>query len=171
MSNKIDEGVLRFEFIGCEVAKRLDAKNHSSYGLKAVDIIAESDDCLYFIEIKDYQNPNAPLERRKEDYKMLCEAIEKKDSVFCIEMGVKIKDSLLQCYAMGGNFDKRVVYLLLIRLDKYGSFERGRLKEKINGHVPLGLNDTRFSKFKEISFELVNAEQLKQYGIICTVIP
>ncbi|MDR1291443.1 MAG: hypothetical protein LBK06_09605 [Planctomycetaceae bacterium] len=164
----MNEGILQFDFSGCGVVKRFDSRECNCHGLKAVDFFVESDDCLYFVEVKDYQNPNTPPERRKDDYKMLCEAIEKKDSVFCLEMGAKIKDSLLRCYAMGDNFCKRVVYLLFIRLDGYGSRERGRLKEKISGHVPTGLNDKRFDKFKEISFELVNAEQLKQFGITCT---
>jgi hypothetical protein len=60
------------------------------------------------------------------------------------------------------------VYLLFINLDKLGEFERGLLKTKINGHVPLGLNNARFNAFTEISFDLVNSAQLMKYGIVCS---
>jgi len=134
--------------------------------MKAVDFVAEDDECLYFIEVKDYQNPKATEERRKADYKMLIEAGKEK-AVFNLEMGEKIKDSLLRKYSLGEKITKKVVYLLMINLDKLGEFERGLLKERISGHVPIGLNESRFREFTNISFDLVNSEQLKSYGIIC----
>ena len=85
-------------------------------------------------------------------------------------MGEKIKDSLLRKYSTGDSFNKNVVYLLFINLDKLGAFERGLLMTKISGHIPTGLNDARFSAFSEISFDLVNTEKLRQYGIICSAI-
>ncbi len=138
--------------------------------MKAVDFVVETSDCLYFIEVKDFQHPNAPLEQRLNDYKMLIAATEEGKSVFNLEMGAKIKDSLLRRYAEGFEFTKKVVYLLLINLDNLGEYERGLLKLKISGHIPTGLKDPRFSAFKEISFDLLNAKNMKQYGIICTAV-
>ncbi len=162
----IDEGNLRFDFSACGKADRFDATN--PHGMKAVDFIVDAPDCLYFIEVKDYQNPDAPEDRRREDYNMLISADKEKNAAFCVKMGMKIKDSLLRHYASGETFAKKVVYLLLINLDNLGENERGRLKEKISGHVPSGLNHSRFGAFTEISFKLVNAEQLKTYGICCS---
>ncbi len=104
--------------------------------------------------------PPAPDGRRAADYNTLISASREKNNVFCIEMGVKIKDSLLRCYASGKKFTKKVVYLLFFNLDQLGAFENGLLKEKISGHVPGGLNGSRFGEFTAISFELANAEQL-----------
>ena len=162
----LEEGNLQFDFSAYSLVERFDDKQINPYGMKAVDFVAEDDECLYFIEVKDYQNPKATEERRKADYKMLIEAGKEK-AVFNLEMGEKIKDSLLRKYSLGEKITKKVVYLLMINLDKLGEFERGLLKERISGHVPIGLNESRFCEFTNISFDLVNAEQLKSYGIIC----
>lgn len=167
MNNAFDEGNLRFDFSGCGTAERFDARDKNANGMKAVDFIVETADYLYFIEIKDFQNPKAPPEQRKKDYEKLIVAGTEEKSVFVVEMGAKIKDSLLRRYAEGTVLTKKAMYLLFINLDKLGEFERGLLKAKISGHVPTGLNDTRFNAFTEISFDLVNAIQLEQYGIIC----
>jgi hypothetical protein len=162
--NVFAEGNLQIDFTACGTAIQFDEIN--TYGMKAVDFIAETGDTLFFVEIKDFQNPNAPEERRNEDYEMLVEAGTAKKSVFNLEMGEKIKDSLLRRYAEGGSFTKRVVYLLLINLDGLDEVARGRLKERISGHIPTGLNHERFGAFTHISFDLVNSQQLTQYGIV-----
>ena len=167
MSNVLEEGNLQFDFTGCGQAERFDTREKNAYGMKTVDFVAETADCLYFIEVKDYQHPNAPQMRQKEDYEKLKSAIDGDESVFVLEMGEKIKDSLLRRYAEGGMFTKKTMYLLFINSDKLGEFERGLLKAKISGHVPTGLNNARFKFFNEISFDLVNANRLIQYGITC----
>jgi|GEM_PF-1399773 len=166
MSKVLSEGNLRFDFIAYNTVERFD--DVTNHGMKAVDFVFETNDCLYFIEVKDFQNPNASLKRRKEDYDMLTKKETKEHAEFILGMGEKIKDSLLRKYAEGYTFEKRVVYLLFINLDKLGAHERGLLKVRISGHVPTGLNNhKRFSTFTEIVFDLVNANQLKQYGIDC----
>jgi hypothetical protein len=167
MNNVFNEGNLQFDFTGCDTAERFDTNEKNAYGMKSVDFIAESADCLYFIEVKDYQHPNAPQSRLEADYRMLLEAVNGDESIFVLEMGTKIKDSLLRRYAEGSTFEKKVVYLLFLNLDRLGEFERGLLKTKISGHIPTGLNIERFKAFKEISLDLVNADQLTRYGIIC----
>jgi hypothetical protein len=168
MNKILDEGNLRFDFTAYDTAEQFDNGNKNPYGMKSVDFFAETADCLYFIEVKDFQNPNATEERRAKDYKMLRAAGTEKQSVFNLEMGVKIKDSLLRRYAENKKFTKKVIYLLLINLDTLSEFERGLLKTKISGHIPTGLNDKKFNAFHGISFDLINTKQLSQYNIICT---
>ena len=168
MNNVLDEGNLRFDFNACGTAERFDIDGTNPHGMKAVDFVVETVDCLYFIEIKDYQHPNAPQERRKIDLEILISAARDAKSIFVIEMGTKIKDSLLRKYAEGTSFTKKIIYLLVINLDKFGEHERGLLRAKISGHVPTGLNHNRFSAFTDIVFALVNVEQLNHYGIVCT---
>ena len=167
MSKLLDEGNLQFDFSSFNTVERFDDRQYNPHGMKAVDFFAEDTKHMYFIEVKDFQNPNAPDKSRVSDYKMLIDATKSK-SIFSIEMGVKIKDSILRRYSLGEKITKNIIYLLLINLDKLGEFERGLLRERISGHVPTGLNDSRFSEFNNISFDLVNVLQLKQYGIICT---
>jgi hypothetical protein len=135
--------------------------------MKAVDYVVDANDCIYFIEVKNFQHPDAPLENRQKDYKMLVEAGTAIKSIFALEMGEKIKDSLLRKYSIGSEFTKNVIYLLVVHLGALTARERGRLREKISGHVPTGLNKPQFSKFTELSFNLVDVEQLEQYGIEC----
>ena len=168
MIKQLDEGNLLFEFPSFLSAERFDSKKLNAFGMKSVDFVAEDAESLYFIEVKDYQHPKAAPERRKKDYETLIAAVESKKAVFPMEMGGKIKDSLLRKFSIGESFSKKVVYLLLVNLDKFSEFERGLLMAKISGHVPTGLGDSRFSAFTSIVFDLVNAEQLKNYGIICT---
>ena len=102
---------------------------------------------------------------------MLISSIEAEDALFPIEMGQKIKDSLLRIYAQGETISKDVVYLLLINCDKLAAKDRGLLEIKISGHIPTGLNDYRFSAFTNIHFEIVDADKIKtKYGITCTTI-
>ena len=168
MSNVFDEGNLRFDFIAYDTVERFDDKKNNSTGMKAVDFLAETNDCLYFIEVKDFQHPKAPKDRRNKDFVMLTQEETKEHVQFILEMGEKIKDSLLRKYAEGYMFEKSVVYLLFINLDQLGEEECGQLKAKIRGHVPTGLDDARFRAFTKISFDLVNASRLeKEYRIAC----
>jgi len=169
MSILLDEGNLQFDFSSFLAAERFDNRQNNPYGMKAVDFIAEDAECLFFIEVKDFQNPRAPEFRRKEDYEMLIAAGTEKKPLFALEMGAKIKDSLLRKYSLDEKITKKVVYLLLINLDKLGEFERGLLKVRISGHVPTGLNNNRFINFTNISFDLVDKKQLETYGINCMV--
>jgi hypothetical protein len=163
------EGNLRFDFTDCGVTERFDEVKKNADGLKAVDFIAETDECLYFIEVKDYQHPNAPQKRKDDDRNMLINAMSEDKSIFALEMGAKIKDSLLRKYAEGYVFAKKVKYLLFINLDQLGANEHGQLREKISGYIPIGLKNERFHAFSEISFDVVNANQLEQqYKIKCT---
>jgi hypothetical protein len=168
MNNVFCEGSLLIDFKECGKAERFDSKEKTAHGMKAVDFIVESKHSLFLLEIKDYQQPNAPIERRKEDLRKLLDAAKKDKTIFVLEMGEKIKDSLLRLYAEGYTFAKRVTYLLLLNLDEFGEQERGHLKEKLSGHIPTGLNDNRFKAFNEIVFDVVNDEKLRTYGIICT---
>ena len=166
VNNVLEEGRLCFDFTHCGTPTKFDTLHNS--GLNAVDFVAENDRFLFFIEVKDYQNPNAPHEQQMEDYQMLLLAGLKDESVFALKMSSKMKDSLLRIYAEGGSFAKNVIYLLFIHLDKLSAEERGRLKLKISGHIPTGLNNDRFTAFGKISFKLVDVQLLKRYCIICT---
>ena len=169
MNKILDEGNLLFDFSTCHKVERFDDNKINPCGMKAVDFVAENTDSLYFIEVKDFQNPKSPKEQRIADNEMLIEAGSKGKTIFTIEMGVKIKDSLLRKYSLGEKITKKVIYLLLINLDKLGEFERGLLKTKISGHIPTGLNDDRFCEFTNISFDLVDAKKLQDtYGVTCT---
>jgi len=77
MNKTIDEGNLRFTF-SKDYMSALRFDNLVIDGLKAIDFVAETTDLLYFIEIKDFQNPKATPERRKSDADMLKAAITEK---------------------------------------------------------------------------------------------
>jgi hypothetical protein len=184
MNNIFDEGCLQLDFSACGSAERFDDRKTNPHGMKNVDFVVENPDRLYFIEVKDFQNPNAPQAQRDNDYRLLIEAgMSKKKrnllnpdedeavSVFNLEMGEKIKDSLLRWYAVGNDFTKKITYLLFIRLDALDNPARRRLAEKIGGHIPTGLNKKCFRKFTELDFELVDAGGLQEYGIVCSVLP
>ena len=203
MSNLFDEDNLRLDFSNCPLIRpveRFDCKQGNPSGLLPVDFVAETAECLYFIEVKDFQNPAATVERWKADLELLATSVEdKKDRKdrcskrvrrcedanccrvndccrngmqpeFPVKMAQKLKDSLLRRYAQGESLNKSVVFLLLINMNALTPRERTVLYDKIRGHIPTGLKNSQFSAFNSVTFELVNANQIKTYGIICTTI-
>jgi hypothetical protein len=94
--------------------------------------------------------------------------IYKDEANFVVDVGQKIKDSLLRQYALEKTPNKPIIYLLFLNLDKLSESERGKLREKIIGCIPTGLNDSKYNGFTSIAFRVVNSEQLKEHGIICT---
>ena len=163
----IDEGNLQFDFTLCGKPIKFDMPGTGNSGLYAVDFVVDKEKCLLFIEVKDYQNPNTTSEERKESLEMLLSAGVLDKSIFALEMGVKIKDSLLRIYAEGGTFTKKVQYLLFINFDVLDAEQRQHLFDKIRVQIPTGLNNSsRFPKFTEIKFRLVDSAKLKKkYGI------
>ena len=159
MSKVFDEGNLKFDFSAYNTAERFDDEKTNPHGMKAVDFIAETNDCLYFIEVKDFQKPGARTNQRQKDYNMLTNEDSEDYVAFPLKMGGKIKDSLLRKYAEHYTFQKRVMYLFLFNMKKLGTKEPGMLKMRIGNCIPTGLNDnTRFSAFTKISFDLVNVD-------------
>ena len=155
------ESGLEFDFhLPCE---KVDAE--SCHGLKAVDFIVEGDNCLYFIEVKNYEQSKAPKENRERDYKMLTD----KNAAFPLEVGMKIKDSLLKRYAQAKPFSKKIVFLLVIKFSFLKANERRKLYEHIRGYVPTGLNG--YPAFNSISFEMPRIDEIKnKYGFDVTMI-
>jgi len=165
----LEEDNLQFQFPEFDYAIKFDIHKNKTQGLLPVDFIAENKSNIYFIEVKDYQNPKATIERKKADEVMLHNATVEKNHIFVYKMGAKIKDSLLRKYALGEIISKDVIYLLFINMDKLGERERGQLKVRINNHIPSGLNENKYWRFTTIKFDIVNRSQLKnEYGITCT---
>ena len=131
----------------------------SCFGLMGVDFIVDAADYLYFIEVKNYENSKAPEPNRKRDYRMLTD----KDASFPLEIGMKLKDSLLKRYAEAKPISKNMKFLLIIKFSSFKVNERRKLYERIKGYIPTGLNG--YSAFTNISFEMPQIDELKsKYG-------
>jgi hypothetical protein len=116
MGDILIEGNLQFDFSLCPLIRpieRFDSEQSNVYGMKAVDFFAETHDSLLFIEVKDFQNPNAHEIRRRADYEMLKVSSTLEQSLFVGEMGQKLKDSLLRKYAIGEKNRKEGVLLIV----------------------------------------------------------
>lgn len=181
MARILEEGNLQFDFSDiCFVTDPIKFDTNNPTGTEGVDFIAETKDRVYFIEVKDYQNPDATAENRKIDFEMLIAAGKEKPdlksdyvsrlkgAIFCLQIGQKFKDSLLRKLALGEIITKKIEYLIFINLDNLGEKVRGRLKEKISGYIPTGLNSNDFTALENIAFKLVDKEQMKSYNITCT---
>jgi hypothetical protein len=149
------EGVLEINFH----APWRKADDIVPQGLMAVDYIIEKAEALFLLEIKDYDHPKAPSENKKRDYKMLTDP----NAMFPLEIGMKVKDTLLKLYADGISFDKPVKFLLLIRLAKLEPNDRERLLTWIMKYIPTGLKQS--SNFTSIGFDMPTfAEFYDTYG-------
>jgi hypothetical protein len=164
----IPEGNLLFDFSHCGKPVKFDKNGNN--GIFAVDFLVDRAKYMLFIEVKDYQNPNTPPTQRNDDLRMLVEAGKADESIFSIEIGRKITDSLLTLYAKGEVFSKNVRFLLFINFDELKANERTLLYKKLMRYIPTVLNNIeRFPAFKEITFEIVDVKRLRKYGIICSV--
>jgi hypothetical protein len=85
------------------------------------------------------------------------------DAAFPLEIGMKIKDSLLKKYAEGYVFTKPIVALLIMKLGKLNSKQRQRLFSKIAGYVPSGLN-RGYARFSRIEFRMPEVSDTEEYG-------
>jgi hypothetical protein len=162
MNNPYTESELTFHFTRCSAVEKCDEK--SCHGLKSVDFMADTEECVCFIEVKNFEQTGAPLENRKRDYKMLTDP----DAAFPLEIAMKFKDSLLKKYAEGYVFSKPVVALLIMKLDKINAKQRQRLFDKIAGYVPTGLNNKGYERFSRIKFEIPKMSDTEQYGFTVT---
>jgi hypothetical protein len=144
--------------------EKFDEKSYN--GLKLVDFVVEDESCLYFIEIKDYDHPNTPDEQRESNYKMLNDP----EAALPLEIGMKLKDSLLRFYALSREFSTEVKFLFIINSNELKSRERTKLAERIAGYIPNGLNTDEHPNFSKISFEMPPIESVKEkYGFDCSI--
>ncbi len=80
-------------------------------------------------------------------------------------MGMKIKDSLLRRYAQAKPFSKKIEFLLIIKFSFLKANDRELLYKRIRGYIPTGLNDSKYTAFSSISFEMPRIDELKsKYG-------
>jgi hypothetical protein len=135
-------------------------------GLKLVDFLIHNKDCLYFIEVKDYEHPKTPAGQRTMNYKMLNDPA----AALPLEIGMKLKDSLLRYYARSGKFTAEVKFLFIINSVELKSRERIKLAERVAGYVPNGLNSDKYPSFSKISFDMPLIDGIKEkYGFECFV--
>ncbi|MDR2671356.1 MAG: hypothetical protein LBC26_06520 [Oscillospiraceae bacterium] len=154
------EGRLTFQFH----APWEKADEHVPAGLKAVDFIVDTHEILYLVEVKDFENPQASVENKKRDYKMLTDP----EATFPLEIGMKVKDTLLKQYADSVSFDKPIKFLLLIKLAKLEPGERATLYEWIRKYIPMGLK--KFPNFTSIDFDLTSLSEMQEkYGFDVSV--
>ena len=72
MENKLfEESGYRFSFPAVQRAMKADVVNYA--GLSFVDFIVETDSMVYFIEVKNPDNPKAPSKNRDEYFARLQE--------------------------------------------------------------------------------------------------
>jgi hypothetical protein len=144
------------------------ADTESCQGLKSVDFIVEDTNCLYLIEVKNYEQANAPELNRIQDYEMLTD--KEKITKFLLEIGMKVKDTLLKRYAQEKPFAKDVMFLLIINFSRLQYNQRLKLLDRVRGYIPTGLNKKDYPAFTNISFDMPNFEKLKsEYGFDVTV--
>jgi hypothetical protein len=161
MRKVFTESGLTLNFTDCLCVKKCDEQ--SCHGLKSVDFMVDTAKCVYFIEVKNFEQTTAPPENRKRDYKMLTDP----DAAFPLEIGMKFKDSLLKKYAEGYVFSKPIIALLIVKLDRLNAKQRQRLFNKTAGYVPTGLNKGH-GQFSRIEFKISQISDTEQYGFTVT---
>jgi hypothetical protein len=154
------EGVLTFDFH----ASWEKADDNVPAGLMSVDFIVDAPDFLYLIEVKDFEHPRAPIKNKKRDYKKLTDPA----TAFPLEIGMKVKDTLLKQFASSFSFEKPVKFLLVIKMAKLEPSERTTLYEWTQKYIPAGLKKS--PQFTSIEFDITSPDEMEsQYGFGVTV--
>ena len=164
------------DFTGFISAVHYDTLENHCAGLKIVDILAENDSALFFIEIKNYINTSdlnivqtAMDQRQKTDYLMLTDPI----AALPLEMGMKFKDSLFRCLAAGDDFKKPIIFLLLINSPpELKARDRERLISKIRGYIPTDMHtkSNKYPRMQTVFFDMpIITEVYDRYGFRISV--
>lgn len=156
MENKqFEESGYRFSFPAVQQAVKADVVNYA--GLSFVDFIVETDSLVYFIEIKNPDNPKAPSKNRDEYLARL------QDTIFPNAVVKKFSDTLLAQLAMGRSFQKPVQYIFILEFGAFSSYERQRLFDKVNHRLPVGLNHKVFTNVALVkNFKLLTIAQFEE---------
>jgi hypothetical protein len=157
--NKITVIESDIEFSSEKAITKLD--ENVPRGLMSVDFEVDYTDFLCLIEVKNYDNPKATEKRKIIDYKKLTDP----EAAFPLEIGMKIKDTLLKKFSEGAKFDKPIIFILINKFDILEPNERINLYERISGYIPTGLKGN--SKFAHgIKFDMPSFYDLEnKYGI------
>jgi len=148
MGNKIlKEG--RFEFDFSNSISAVVADKPQYHGLSAVDFIVETDDKFLFIEVKDPDHPHALKFGNPAEF---IDELKKP-----AKLAGKFKDSLLKELAKGIEFQKPVVYILILEWNKLDAAQRRKTFESIQSSIP---------QFKEDYFPVI---KMANFAPLCNV--
>ena len=125
-----DEGDIRFDFSKAVSWKKFDDNNHGlSHCMKAVDFIVELPEWIYFIEVKDPEDPSSGdpdsflLRLNSEEY-------IKKNLV------PKCRDSFLYEYSQE-NVAKSIYYSVVVGLSSLSEPLLLAITERLKHHIPV----------------------------------
>ena len=175
MGNRIfEESGIAFAFSEKNVYKA-DTEDQQYNGLSSVDFIVDMSEQIYFIEVKNLENPLIPPEILLQQKKAFLTKMNMNEGVsgygdnrFQHSISLKLKDTLLKKLAMGGNFSKPVVYILLLEFIDLNFQQRRVLFENINSCLPK-FSEEKFLSIHSVSFDLCDMRKYKmQYEPIFT---
>jgi hypothetical protein len=160
IKKSFEESGFIFNFAQCVGVEKADELNVE--GLKSVDFIVETKTCSLYIEVK---NPDNPRAREYPAYEKFYQNIKSDQTKFPLEIGMKVKDSLLKQYALGKTFTKPIQFVLILQADNLTFKERTHLSDRIRGYIPTGLNHDDFQNFTNIKFDFKNMREFQEkYG-------
>ena len=159
----ITEGKFIFTFPdNWEVIKYDDShffKNHirKSQGCKAVDILALSDNCLFFIEIKDFRGYRIESKKSIRNDEILNEVVQ------------KVRDTIMGLYAAYRRTNEELApfYRYLCMTSKYSTLARHQRKIIVVWFIEQDIQPN--FEFSPISLRVKLKNQLKFLNINCLV--
>ncbi len=130
----LQENCLEFDFSAVINPRKFDDENHGlSHCMKAVDFIFEIGNKIFFIEVKDPQNPNMPKEKKLKELKRM------QGSKFIQnELVPKYRDSFLYELSMN-NIDKKkkLIYVAIIAHDSLQAPELSQISCLLKNSLPI----------------------------------
>lgn len=156
----IDADGYHFDFYDAISAYIFDEKSPTSpnfHGgfMKAVDIIAEFKDKIFFIEMKDYRDKEDQFvesEMMSEEEKK-----QKKDALKWLKnyLKYKFRDTYLYRYAEAGTPKKDIHYICLLSLS---SGVLRTVKEQLNKELPIGKKGKRWNRSLATTCQVIDVD-------------
>jgi len=135
MGQILVEGHLEFDFRTAIVSTRFDADevNDLSHCMKRVDFIVETANQLFFIEVKDLDNPHAQPQNVNKFLQEL-----HSDALIANKLVPKARDSFLFNHLTNGLPEgKARIYVVLIACGQLQTPELSTLTDKLKTYLPL----------------------------------
>ena len=147
-------------------AQQFDVKENTKNGSPIVDIVAENENAIYFIEAKNFVNYSPDIGKQELMDKQQNDSInELRNSVnYAHKIIRKLEHSLFVWIADKNNIAKPVYMVLAFNMPSgFKSRERLRLIDRLNGYLPSGVVNSG------IIFDMPELENIR-YGFTVSLI-
>ena len=124
------------------------------HDLSAVDFVVETENNVFFIEVKNPDDKHSTIKNRKEFFNDL------QNDLYPYKASAKFTNMLLRKWVTGDFYHKPIIFVFILEYKELSCVIRRKLKDKIFNRLPFSLNKQEFEgKERFEKFELLSIEE------------